>query len=87
MYFQLSPQQVSFCPFLLHVYSNESLCPSDPSQDVIEFRPKYRPMLFELRVFPHDHSGDYEKPYATPEMLIAQDTLVSEVVELLCNSA
>lgn len=44
-------------------------------------------MQFELRVFPHDHYGDIERPYAIPELLVAQNTLVSEVIELLCNSS
>ena len=56
------------------------------SQDVIEFRPKYRPMKFELRVYPHDHEGDNHIVYATPELLIAQDSFVSDVIDLLCNS-
>ncbi len=56
-------------------------------QDVIDFRPKYRPMLFELRVFPHDHYADDDSIYATPQLLIAQDTRVVEVIELLCHSA
>ena len=56
------------------------------SQDVVEFRPKYRPMLFELRVYPHDHYAESDLVYSTPELLVAQDTLVSEIVELLCNS-
>ena len=52
---------------------------------MLEFRPKYRPMRFELRVFPHDHYGDETRPYAKPELLVAQDTQVSEVIDLLCN--
>lgn len=44
-------------------------------------------MIFELRVYPHDHNGDLDHPYCSPELLIAQDTLVSEVVELLCTTA
>ncbi|XP_019851329.1 PREDICTED: uncharacterized protein LOC100638387 isoform X1 [Amphimedon queenslandica] len=54
--------------------------------DVIEFRPKYRPMKFELRVYPHDHDGDNHVVYATPELLVSQDSFVSDVVDLLCNS-
>jgi hypothetical protein len=54
--------------------------------DVIEFRPKYRPMKFELRVYPHDHEGDNHIVYATPELLISQDSFVSDVIDLLCNS-
>jgi len=57
------------------------------ASDVIEFRPKYRPLQCELRVFPHDHCGGSERSYANPELLVAQDTLVSEVTDLLCNSA
>ncbi|XP_064383914.1 uncharacterized protein LOC135332919 isoform X2 [Halichondria panicea] len=53
--------------------------------DVLEFRPKYRPMVFEFRVFPHDHFGNEDKTYGTLELLVAQDTLVSEVVDLLCH--
>ena len=56
-------------------------------QDILEFKPKYRPMVFELRVYPHDLTGDHNKPYCSPELLVAQDTLTSEVVELLCNTA
>lgn len=57
------------------------------ASDVIEFRPKYRSMTFELRVYPHDHSGEQEVCYGNPELLVAQDTLVSEILDLLCNSA
>ena len=63
-----------------------SLSPSLP-QDVVDFRPKYRPMQFELRVFPHDHDGFSDQLYAVQELLVAQDTLVYEVVDLLCNSS
>ena len=56
-------------------------------QDILEFRPKYRPMVFELRVHPHDQPGDLDGPYCSPELLVAQDTFVSEVVELLCHTA
>lgn len=56
-------------------------------QDVVDFRPKYRPMQFELRVFPHDHDGFSDQLYAVQELLVAQDTLVYEVVDLLCNSS
>ena len=55
-------------------------------QDTLEFKPKYRPIVFELRVYPHDQGGDQDRPYCTPELLVAQNTLVSEVVELLCNT-
>ena len=57
------------------------------TQDILEFKPKYRPVVFELRVYPHDLTGDHNKPYCSPELLVAQDTLTSEVVELLCNTA
>ena len=55
---------------------------------MIEFRSKYRVMVFELRVFPHDYhqSGDNMAPYASSELLIAHDTLVSEIIDLLCSS-
>lgn len=43
-------------------------------------------MKFELRVYPHDHEGDNNVVYATPELLIAQDSFVSDVIDLLCNS-
>ena len=56
-------------------------------QDVVDFRPKYRPMQFELRVFPHDHDGFSDQLYAVQELLVAQDTLVYEVVDLLCNNS
>jgi hypothetical protein len=55
--------------------------------DILELKPKYRPVVFELRVYPHDMTGDHDKPYCSPELLVAQDTLTSEVVELLCNTA
>jgi hypothetical protein len=55
--------------------------------DVLEFKPKFRPMEFHLRVYPHDHSGDLDRPYYTTELLVAQQTLVSEVVRLLCTTA
>ena len=55
-------------------------------QDILEFKPRYRPMVFELRVYPHDQCGDQDRPYCSPELLVAQNTLVSEVVELLCNT-
>lgn len=57
------------------------------AQDVVDFRPKYRPMQFELRVFPHDHDGFSDQLYAVQELLVAQDTLVYEVIDLLCNSS
>jgi len=44
-------------------------------------------MLFELRVFPHDHNVDDDHAYAMPELLVAQDTRVAEVIDLLCHSA
>lgn len=73
---------------MTHPFPSSLFPPYPPHpQDVIEFRPKYRPMSFELRVYPHDHYATSEGPYATPELLLAQDTLVSEVVELLCNSS
>lgn len=42
-------------------------------------------MVFELRVFPHDHHDTEERSYSKLELLVAQDTLVSEVVDLLCH--
>ncbi len=42
-------------------------------------------MVFELRVFPHDHHDNDDRLYAKLELLVAQDTLVSEVVDLLCH--
>lgn len=53
-------------------------------QDVLEFRAKYRPMAFELKIFSHDHTPD--TTYTNPELLVAQETLVSDVVDLLCSS-
>ena len=44
-------------------------------------------MLFELRVYPHDHYADDDTAYACPQLLVAQDTRVSEVIDLLCHSA
>jgi hypothetical protein len=55
--------------------------------DVLEFRPKYRPMRFQLRVFPHSLSGYPDQPHCPLELLVAQNTLVSEVVGLLCTTA
>lgn len=53
-------------------------------QDVLEFRAKYRPMTFELKIFSHDHTPDTS--YTNPELLVAQETPVSDVVDLLCSS-
>lgn len=44
-------------------------------------------MMFELRVYPHDHYADDDDVYATPQLLVAQDTRVSEVIDLLCHSS
>ncbi|XP_019852599.1 PREDICTED: ras guanine nucleotide exchange factor K-like isoform X1 [Amphimedon queenslandica] len=54
-------------------------------EDVIEVHSKYCPMKFELRVYPHDHDGDNHMVYATP-VLVSQDSFVSDVIDLLCNS-
>ena len=56
-------------------------------QDIIEFRPKYRQMKFELRIYSHDHDVDESTAsYAMPELLISQDSYVCDVIDLLCNS-
>ena len=41
-------------------------------------------MTFELKIFSHDHTLDIT--YTNPELLVAQETLVSDVVDLLCSS-
>ena len=55
-------------------------------QDTLEFKPKFRPISFEMRVYPHDHPSCFERPYCSLDLLVAQNTLVSEVVQLLCNT-
>ena len=45
-------------------------------------------MKFELRIYSHDHEvvDENSSSYATPELLISQDSYVCDVIDLLCNS-
>jgi hypothetical protein len=50
--------------------------------DILEFKPKYRPMTFELT----GGVSSRDVAYSNPEVLIGENTTVDSVINLICNT-
>ena len=55
---------------------------SSLAQDMLEFKPKYRPMTFELS----GGVSSRDVAYHNPEVLIGENTTVDSVISLLCHT-
>ena len=50
--------------------------------DMLEFKPKYRPMVFELS----GGVSSRDVAYSNPEVLIGENTTADSVIALLCHT-